>query len=418
MESPVDRFSRFQHLTNAIMLHDPERNFSSLVDNHKQLFSGFKVVYSTSNLENEFSNSSLTSIEKDCPVLKKFFYGTGLLYYTDDLYEKTKQSGKTEIPIDYSLSLDSNVAEKFRVWENGGSLGNQLGRFENLVRFIKEGKEEGFNFDYNFFIIENLIDSMKEGNHRPFNTIRALKRFDHLVYDKLTFDVNSPVFDENREMAGRRAIDTLHTYHSSPEGFKFLNRRKGLYLILLKTVILNQDINLSLKDKMKILVEFSLDTLGKFAKNELYFSWKLLKYGKELKFFSDPISQLTEKSIGKIRGMSWDLFAFRYQETLSSKDNLGEFYVPFFASFDNKFVDLAHACPIRCIVIDSRDKRVTTIHLDESEFQSDLSLSLNDELLRKLQDPEEKIKRLNYVISPEYLDSKVNTLEADLRQHY
>lgn len=417
MESPEERFNRLQSLTNEIMLHNPERNFSSLVDNNKGLFRGFKVVYSTNNLENEFSHSSLASIEKDCPVLKKFFYGTGLLYYTDDLYKKTKLSGKIEILIDYSLSLDSNVAEKFRVWENSGSLGSELDRFETLVRFIKEGKGDGFNFDYNFFIIENLIDSMKENNHRPFNTIRALKRFDHLVYEKSTFDIRKPQFDESREMAGRRAIDTLHTYHSSPEGFKLLNRRKGLYLIILKAVILKQDSNLSLNDKMHELVEFSLETLGKFAKNELYYSWKLLKYGSQLKFFSNPISQLTKKSISKVRGMSWDLFAFRYQETLSSKSDLGEFYVPFFASFDSKFVDLAHACPIRCIVIDSRDKRVTTIHLDEAEFQSDLSLSLEGGLLNKLHNPNEKIKRLNFVISTEFLDSKINELETDLRQY-
>ncbi|GAM57941.1 hypothetical protein JCM19231_5883 [Vibrio ishigakensis] len=41
--------------------------------------------------------------------------------------------------IDYSLSLDSNAAERFRIWEDGKDLDKSEQDFENLVRFIKEG---------------------------------------------------------------------------------------------------------------------------------------------------------------------------------------------------------------------------------------------------------------------------------------
>lgn len=36
----------------------------------------------------------------------------------------------------------------------GGSLDKEEGRFEDLVRFIKEGKEQGFNFDYSFLSLK------------------------------------------------------------------------------------------------------------------------------------------------------------------------------------------------------------------------------------------------------------------------
>jgi len=420
MESTSERFNRLQYLTNEIMFHDPNKNFAALVESNRNLFKGFKVVYSTFNINNTFSGTCLKSIEDDCAVLKKFFYGTGLLYYTDELYEKTKVEGRIDIPIDYSLSLDSNVAEKFRIWEKGGDLSAEKSRFEELVHFIKDtkvdDKGQGFNFDYNFFIIENLLDSMKENNHRPFNSIRALKRFDHLHYERKKFDIDKPRFTETREEAGKRAIETLHTYHSSNEGFKFLHRRKGLYLILLKAVVLKQQRSLTLSEKMNELTLFSLNSLGKFAKNELYYCWKMLKYGDKLRFFSDPISQLNKKSLSKIKGMSWDLFAFRYQETLASKANIGEFYVPFFASFDNRFVDLAAACPIRVIIIDDQDKRVITLHLDEAEFQQELNSSLSPETLNTLQDPKAKIARMNSTVTDKKLDTLISSLEVEINK--
>lgn len=392
METPEQRIQRMQDTLNAIVFHDPENSFSNLIESNRELFREFKLIYSTNNMEADFASSSLDMIEEECPALKKFFYGSGILFYSDELYERTKREGKIEILLDYSLSLDSNAAELFRVWENEGSLDKNQERFEGLVRFIKEGTESGFNFDYSFFIIENLIDSMDENNHRPFSTIRALKRFDHLEYDKELFDVTSPSFNEGIASAGKRAIETLYAFHSSKEVLGILDRRKGLYIVLLKAVLLRQEKGVSLFDQLGKLISFTLDTLGKFAKTEIYFAWKFLKHGSDFRFFN-PISQLGKKSIKNIRGMSWDLFAIRYQETLASKSYTGDFYVPFFASFDNKFVELAKACPIRCVLIDDRDKRVITIHLDEYEYQADINSSITQELQNRLQDPKEKIKR-------------------------
>jgi len=404
---------RLRDAVNAILLHEPDDSFKNLIENNEELFKGFRLVYSTNNLDTEFSHTSLREIEEHCPTLKKYFYGTGILFYSDELYAATKRKGRIEIPIDYSLSLDSNTAEKFRVWENGGSLDKEESRFEGLVRFIKEGEGQGFNFDYSFFIIENLLDSMKPENHRPFNTIRALKRFDHLEYEKGSFNIRSPKFSESLEESGKRTIEALYAFHSSDDIKGFLNRRKVLYLILLKAVLLREQKALSLEKQLEMLVEYSLYALGAFAKTEIYFAWKLLKHGKDLRFF-DPVNQLGKKSLHKIKGMAWDLFAVRYQETLASKSNIGDFYVPFFASFDNKFVELAQACPIRAVIIDDIDKRVMTIYIDEYDFMVDLNRSITTELNHRLQDPDEKINRMSKKPTEEELDIRAAELEQIL----
>lgn len=405
---------RFQRAANAIFMHKPSDSFERLIDNNKKLFQGFRVIYSTNNLDTDFSHSSLKDIEEHCPTLKKYFYGTGLQFYSDELYAALKSNGHIDLAIDYSLSLDSNAAERFRIWENGGSLDKDESRFEGLVRFIKEGAEQGFNFDYSFFIIENLLDSMKPDNHRPFNTIRALKRFDHLEYEKHSFDILKPKFLESVETSAQRAIETLHTFNSSNEIKAFLDMRTGLYLILLKAVLLRDQGGLTLYKQMEMIVEFSLDTLGVFAKVEIYFSWKLLKYGKTLRFF-DPINQLGKNSLHKIKGMAWDLFAIRYQETRAEKSSVGDFYIPFFASFDNRFVELAQACPIRAVIIDDVDERIVTVYLDEQEFMADLSQSISAELNQRLQSPFEKIKRMSIKPTAGFLKSKATELEQVLQ---
>ena len=412
-ETPQQRIVRLQNAANAILLHDPSDSFKNLIENNEELFKEFRLVYSTNNLDFEFSHSSLREIEEHCPTLKKYFYGTGILFYSDELYAATKTNGQIQIPIDYSLSLDSNAAERFRVWESGGSLDKEESRFEGLVRFIKEGQGQGFNFDYSFFIIENLLDSMKPENHRPFNTIRALKRFDYLEYEKSSFDIRSPKFSESLEESGKRTIEALHTFHSSKDIKGLLNRRKGLYIILLKAILLREQKVLGLDKQLEMLVEYSLYALGAFAKTEIYFAWKLLKHGKNLRFF-DPVSQLGKKSLHRIKGMAWDLYAVRYQEMLVSKSNTGDFFVPFFASFDNRFVELAQACPVRAVIIDDVDQRVMTIYLDEYDFMIDLNQSIKGELQHRIQDPNEKVKRMSKKPVAEDLDKRAAELELIL----
>lgn len=394
MGNHENRIKQIELLMNAIVNYNPNDDFYTLVENNRELFHGLKVVYSTNNTTSIFSNSSLKTIENECSVLKKYFYGSGLLFYSDDIYPRTLVEKEIKIPLDYSLSLDSNAAEKFRVWENNGSLDTEKDRFESLVRFIKDGKENGFNFDYSFFIIENLFDSMKENNHRPFNTIRALKRFDDLEYNKENFNIKQPVFPEDRESAGKRAINTLYAFHSSKDILKFIDRRNGLHLILLKSVLLSKNDKLSLTQKMAIILEFTLDSIGKFAKTELYYAWKLLKHGKNYSFF-DPIKQINNNSVKRIRGMAWDLFAIRYQETLASRSKHSDFYIPFFASFDNRFIELSKACPIRAIIVDNIYNHVVSVHLDEYEFQEDLNNAMTDQFREKLMNPAEKLKRFN-----------------------
>lgn len=416
METRKERFDRLQLAFNLVTHHDTELSFSDLIEPNRNTFYGFKLVYSTNHLDGDFANTSLKSIEDQCPTLKKYFYGSGLLFFSDEVYDRTWREGHLKLHIDYSLSLDSNAAERFRIWEDGKDLDKSEQDFEHLVRFIKEGSDNGFNFDYSFFIIENYYDSMKPENHRPFNTIRALKRFDNLVYEKESFCIKNPVFNETRALAGQRTIETLYAFHSSPEIELFQQRRMLLYVVLLKAVLLNQNKTDSIESKLGELIEFCILGLEKFPKTELYFAWKLMKYGKSLRFF-DPVSQIGKKTKGKLKGMSWDIFALRYQETMASKSYEGDFFIPFFASFDNRFVELTKACPILAVLIDEVGENVITIQLDELEFQTELINSMSSEMVAELNDSTKKLARIKKPLTEDKLIAVSNKLEVQLEQY-
>lgn len=270
------------------------------------------------------------------------------------------------------------------------------------------------NFDYSFFVIENYFDSLDEKNNRPFNSIRALKRFDSLIYNQNNFNIYHPIFTENRESAGKRACEVFSTYYENREMVLELHtNRKLLYSVLLKSILLKKNENIDIKDKLRLLIEFSLKKLGFFAKTEIYFGWKFLKYNASLNFF-DPIRTLGKNSLKKIRGMSWDLFSVRYLEKLIGMNTGADFYIPFFVSFDNRFINLLKVCPIRAVIIDEKIQRGSTGYLDELEFMEDINNSITEELNLELNDPSKKIKRMFKQIDCEILEIEISKLEEEL----
>ncbi|MBB1437455.1 hypothetical protein H5202_01985 [Shewanella sp. SG41-4] len=105
METRKERFDRLQLAFNLVAHHDTELSFSGLIEPNRDTFHGFKLVYSTNHLEGDFANTSLKAIEDECPTLKKYFYGSGLLFFSDELYDRTWKEGHVKLPIDGELAF-------------------------------------------------------------------------------------------------------------------------------------------------------------------------------------------------------------------------------------------------------------------------------------------------------------------------
>ena len=399
-ETATGRMVRFEAATELIIHHPETSSLAQLISPNLHTFSGFRLIYSTNNIVTDFGGISLSDLEDNCAPLTRFFGGTGLLFFDEHLWQETINKQRVEIPVGYSLSFDTQVAEAFRRYESNKTV-EDWDWFCQLVKFVKERE---FNFDYTFYIVEDLVHIFNLSNLRPFNTIRALKRFDHLDFDSFKRNPEAPIFGEDRESAGKRAAETIYTFQNDDFIKRSLARRKGLKLVLLKAVQLRWTSPQSFQDNLSELVEYSMKALGRFAKMEIYFAWKLLKYGDEFCFFN-PVAKPTESALKKINGMSWDLFSIRNQELLATFTKTGRFQVPFIATFDRRFKQLIKACPVRCLLIDDTEGRINTIFTDELEFLIDVHEAISQEAHSIIADPDEKLKRYS---------RQINEVEYDL----
>lgn len=385
-----------------LLLHDKNLSFNHLIEPNLEIFSKFRLMYSSNNTISNFGYRSLDKIEEQCSSLKKFFYGKGLLFFSKEIWKLHQKQQTVYISLDYSLSFDSNVAEKFRVHENGGKV-EPKDKFENLLKFIKEYQ---FNFDYGFFCLENL-ESIKLNNERLFNTLRAIIRCNPL---------NSSYLD--REEAGKLAIQKMYNPFNDEINRYFWRRRKLIYAVILKAILINWDKRKDVNYKLKEIITFSLEKLGKFAKKELYLAWKLFKYGNTLRFF-DPVKQPSKKILSKTKGMSWDFLSIEYQSSLGyNLSRNGTFFVPFFATFDNRFVEFREACPIKCMLIDDYSQVAHIYFEDELEFNQDISNAIesNDNLCHKLSDQGKILSRTSWQLDSKNLDRLISMLEEKINQ--
>lgn len=400
-ESTAERLERLRAATNQIIQHSPKNSLKELIGEYRALFNGFRMVYATDNIETEFNGVSLSSLETDCPALVRYFAGKGLLFYSDEIHKSMFDSDAFKIKIDYSIGFDTQVAEAFRLYESGKNI-SDWNNFCNLIQYVKRHE---FNFDYTFYIIEDLVNAADTTNSRPFNTVRALKRFDSINVASLMNAPKQPNFYETREEAGLRACDALGSFLTSEEIKRSLIRRKAMLLILMKATSLLRKSRKDVIGNLAQLISFAMERLGKYAKLEIYFAWKLLKYGDDLRFFS-PIRQPIKSALVKINGMSWDLYSIRHQETMASYSRKGVFFVPLFATLDRRLIELREACPIRCLLIDDHDKRLNTIFVDELEFSRDLKAALTGSTEVNLLNPHAKVQRL----SRQIVDSDIEKL--------
>lgn len=384
-----------------IITHDKYLSFNDLIEPNLEIFSKFRLIYSTNNITSSFGYTSLDKIEKQCSSLKRFFHGSGLLFFSQDIYQLQHQQKTVYIPLDYSLSIDSNVAERFRIYEKGGQVQPQ-DKFESLIKFIKQYQ---FNFDYSFFCLENS-NHIKQNNERPFNTLRAI-----IICNPLN---DYPI---DREEAGKLAISTMYNPYNFEIYSYFWQRRKIIYLILLKAIRVNWEHKGEVNIKLKIIIEFSFEKLGKFPKKEIYFAWKLFKYGKKLRFF-DCISRPSNKTLEKAKGISWDLLLIEYQSSLAYNMSINDnFFVPFYASFDNRFVEFREACPIRCMLFDDSNRGAHTYFDDELEFNQDINNAIEADynLLAKLTNQQEINRRKSGNLDSNKLDVQIASLEQKIK---
>lgn len=369
-----DSLLKFQYALTAIASAKPSDSFADIIADNRAHFAGLHIAYATKASELKVQDVNLDEITSECSLVSSFFCGSGLLFYTDEIYRQTL-AGEAQICLDFSISLDKNVAEAVRLFAEGKQY-SQPDNFGRLLHLLKGRGERSFNFDYLGYLVEESEHMALPGNRRPLATLTALKLLDHLSPQAWIEEGVKPEFTISRQQAELAAQTALTWVSTSGDMQQLQDRHVGIYALLLKAVALRWS-NVEPLEALAEVVKFSFDVLGKLAKFEIYFASKLLGCAGTVPPFFHPISSPTSKGVQSIRGISWDIAMFRMAELAAGSPRAqgtrqADFFVPLVASFDAKFKQLVQACPLKAIVLDPVTGQGNSIFWDELDFQHQL----------------------------------------------
>lgn len=292
--------------------------------------------------------------------------------------------GQSNALIDFSLSFDSNFAEKMRAAIAGESI-QQVDRDRVNEILMLKARNRNVQFDVLPFLIENTrLTRDDPGNERPLNTLIAFRMLDHLNWQAFQDDPSRFVFDapceELRASLRPDAQAFLSELQASEHVIHHEAKSAGTQALLLRFARLWHDERKP--DKRRILREllrFSIHNLGAVPLTELHLIWSGMTSDLGSPFFG-PITGRSQKMLKEIRGMAWDMTLLRVMEKNATASRFGSFFIPYFVSIDRRWRYLLRLNPVTLMLIDDAHRRVLFARADELAFQRVLGECTQTEL--------------------------------------
>jgi hypothetical protein len=292
--------------------------------------------------------------------------------------------GRSNALIDFSLSFDSNFAEKMRAAIAGENIQQVDRNRVNEVLMLK-ARNRNVQFDVLPFLIENTrLTRDNPRNERPLNTLIAFRMLDHLDWDAFRDDPSHFVFDvpceELKASLRPEAVAFLSELQTSGNVIRHEARSAGTQAMLLRFARLWHEKRKP--DKRRILgdlLHFSIHHLGAVPLTELHLIWSGMTSDLGAQFFG-PITGRSKTMLEDVRGMAWDMTLLRVLEKNATASRLGSFFIPYFVSIDRRWRHLLRLNPVTMMLIDDAHRRVLFARADEPAFQRILEECTQTEL--------------------------------------
>lgn len=292
--------------------------------------------------------------------------------------------GRSNALIDFSLSFDSNFAEKMRAAIAGENI-QQVDRDRVNEVLMLKARNRNVQFDVLPFLIENTrLTRDDPRNERPLNTLIAFRMLDHLDWDAFRDDPSRFVFDvpceELKASLRPEAMVFLSELQTSGDVIRHEARSTGTQAMLLRFARLWHEKRKP--DKRRILgdlLHFSIQHLGAIPLTELHLIWSGMTSELGAPFFG-PITGRAKTMLEDVRGMAWDMTLLRVLEKNATASRLGSFFIPYFVSIDRRWRHLLRLNPVTMMLIDDAHRRVLFARADELAFQRFLEECAQTEL--------------------------------------
>lgn len=281
--------------------------------------------------------------------------------------------GRSSVLIDFSLSFDSNFAEKLRAVIAGENI-QRADRDRVIEILMLKARNRHVQFDVMPFLIENTRLARDEpSNERPLNTLIAFRMLDHLNWHAFQNDPSRFAFDASYEDLKALLRPDAKAFLAELQASEHIDHHEaksaGAQALLLRFARLWHEERK--RDKNRILREllrFSIHKLGSIPLTELRLIWSGMTSSQGSPFFG-PIMGRSPEMLQKIRGMAWDMTLLRVMEQIATASQVGSFFIPYFVSMDRRWRHLLSLNPVRLMLIDDAHRRVLFARTDELEFQ-------------------------------------------------
>lgn len=254
-----------------------------------------------------------------------------------------------------------------------------------------------------------MREVVKANNPWPYRKVAAAKFLDAAPAAFRTQAGQTSMLDKylpEAEAQWRSWISSPHVWHT-------LDRRDLLYAVILRAM-LECWTGSTVTQGLGRLVNYCLDSFEILPLKELYFGWKTLlgfaQSADRLPIFNETaLITPGKRSLERVSALAWDLFLFRWCETLCTEMKDNNFYLPVVTTLDGKLLDAVRSCPLRALLIHDSGGLVEALFDDELAFQECLNSSISEATLRRIKDPARRFNTPD--VSRYTLSTSINDLE-------
>lgn len=299
-----------------------------------------------------------------------------LIFLDADTHSALFESTDAQIPLDYTISLDTQAVSYFEPFINGvGNLGQDVREaFSYLIR-------DDVHIDSVPYVFENMANlGDSHANDRIYEKIKAfeiIKTVDKQHYRDTDGDIRSHLTDREIAEAAQAQMSKMLYSRTDARWVSSLDRQVGyMYILLLQMIYVQFSFcNKTNYQKTDWFLSFCHDELAAIFFLETQVAQKYFEVGQRLRFFGKIQKKSREKwkkgVFNILRGMAWDMLHLRNIERTGSinANKMSRYLLPSFLTVDQPLAQLFEFYQLRGFAFNEERADIVPIPKAPSPFQ-------------------------------------------------
>ncbi len=344
------------------------------------------VMCCLSDYQRQVAPKAISQLPKEVKeYIIPYFEHEKIYFINEKLIANLANHQGTQYPIDYSISFDSNFASYIGAVIRGKNLGK---KHNIIIKTLDSIIYNDLNFDSLFYSTENIKQTVNILSNKKYNHVNAWEFWKLLDKDfkwnivalELFKGINCQHYKKTLEpksiytfnQAFKNAVKNTFNFYASVEGRKFCNyilyAQRQILLLLIKIVSIQFKSKKKERAKITELLDFMHNEIG------IYFDREMIIAGM---YYSDrnsvPFLQVVNtggqqiRLLKKLDNLAWDMISARFLEKFIGNGGEGQFFIPYFLTFDSKLKKLYELYRVKAAIIDKNSQTVVPIPCLNSE---------------------------------------------------